>query len=199
MVAQREPHYMTLDEYHELMRKNPDAKYEYIDGQAYLMAGGTANHARISTNVVRQLEDAPGDGLCAVYNSDLSVRLSESCYFFPDATVTCDESDQGEVTAIRSPRVVVEVLSDSTEGYDRGRKFAYYRQCPTLEEYVLVATDHQAVEVFRCTEHGWTAYHAYSLGDTVELVSIGVHIPVAAFYRRTTVKESFETYDSREM
>lgn len=199
MVAQREPYSMTLDEYFELMRKNPDTKYEYLDGQVYLMAGGTANHARISTNVVRQLEDALGDGPCVVYNSDLSVRLSESRYVFPDATVTCDESDQGEVTTIRSPRVIVEVLSGSTEGYDRGRKFAYYRQCPILEEYVLVATDHQAVEVFRCTENGWTAYYAYALGDAVELVSIGVKIPITAFYRRTTVKESFETYDSREI
>ncbi len=199
MVAQREPHSMTLDEYFELMRKNPDAKYEYLDGQVYLMAGGTANHARISTNAVRQLEDALGDGPCVVYNSDLSVHLSESRYVFPDVTVTCDESDQGEVTTIHSPRVIVEVISNPTEGYDRGRKFAYYRQCSTLEEYVLAATDHQTVEVFRCTERGWTAYHAYSLGDVVELASIGVKIPVAAFYRRTTVKESFETYDSREM
>jgi|SRR5579875_2035116 len=188
MVAQRLPQYMTLDEYHELMRKNPDAKYEYLDGQVYVMAGGTANHARISSNVLRQFEDALGDGPCTVYNSDLSVRLSESRYVFPDATVTCDENDQGEVTTIQSPRLVVEILSDSTEGYDRGRKFMYYRQCPTLEEYVLIATDHQAVEVFRRTEDGWTAYHAYAAGDTVELVSIGVTLPVAALYRRTTVK-----------
>ncbi len=190
MVAQRLPQHMSVDEWRELMF-NGHLKYEYIDGRVYLMSGGTANHARIGINVVRVLEDALGNGPCNVYNSDLSVRLSETRYTFPNATVTCDEHDQGEEDMVQSPRLIVEVLSDSTEAYDRGKKFAFYRQCPTIEEYVLIATDHQAVEVFHRTPEGWSAYRArlYSPGDTVEITSLGISFPLADLYRRTTVKE----------
>ena len=191
MVAQRLPQHMTVDEWRELLLNDHDVKYEYVDGRVYLMSGGTANYARIGSNVVRVLEDALGDGPCNVYNSDLSVRLSETRYTFPDASVTCDERDQGEEDRVQSPRLIVEVLSDSTEAYDRGKKFALYRQCPTIEEYVLVATDHQAIEVFHRTPEGWSAYQAclYGPGDTVEIVSLSIQFPVASIYRRTTVKE----------
>ncbi len=111
MVAQRLPQHMSVDEWRELMF-NSHLKYEYIDGRVYLMSGGTANHARIGINVVRVLEDALGNGPCNVYNSDLSVRLSETRYTFPDATVTCDEHDQGEEDMVQSPRLIVGVLSD---------------------------------------------------------------------------------------
>jgi len=190
---------MTIDEWRELVRKSHDVKYEYIDGQVYLMSGGTANHARIGSNVVRALEDALGEGPYNVYNSDLSVRLSETRYAFPDASVTCDERDQGEEDMVQSPRLIVEVLSDSTEAYDRGKKFALYRQCPTIEEYVLIATDHQAVEVFHRTPEGWSAYHArlYGSGDTIELTSLKTQFPLAALYRRTTVKEVLD--DNNEL
>src|SRR5205807_8592596 len=107
----------------------------------------------------------------------------------PDVTVTCDERDMGKITEIQAPRVIVEVLSSSTETYNRGRKFGYYRACPTIQEYVLVATDYQAVEVFRRTVKSWTEYQAYGPGDEVELTSINVRFPLAALYRRTTVLE----------
>src|SRR5260370_41577100 len=83
-----------------------------------------------------------------------------------------------------------EVVSDSPEDYDRGRKFGLYRACPTVQEYVLVATKYQAVEVFRRTPNGWAIYQAYGPGEEVELTSIGVRIPLAAFYRRTDVPEN---------
>lgn len=189
---------MTVNEWRELLLNSHDVKYEYIDGRVYLMSGGTANHARIGSNVVRVLEDTLGDSLCNVYNSDLSVRLSETRYTFPDASVTCDEHDQGEKDMVQSPRLIVEVLSDSTEAYDRGKKFALYRQCPTIEEYVLIATDHQAVEVFHRIPEGWSAYyaHLYGLGDNVEIASLGIQFSLAALYKRTTVKESLDNNDN---
>ncbi len=195
MVAQRSPHYMTVDEWRTLGRISPDAKYEYIDGQVYLMSGGTANSSRIGSNVVRVLEDALGEEPCNVYNSDLSGRLSPTRYTFPDASVTCDERDQGEEDTVQSPRLIVEVLSESTEAYDRGKKFALYRQCPTIEEYVLVSTEYQAVEVFRRTSQGWSAYHAhvYGPGDIVELTSLNIQFPLSTLYGRTTVKETLDS------
>ena len=93
-------------------------------------------------------------------------------------------------TEVQFPRIIVEVLSDSTEAYDRGKKFGYYRACPTIDEYVLVASKYQSVEVYRRTAQGWTAYHAYGPGDEIELTSIDVRFPLAALYRSAVVPET---------
>ncbi len=196
MVAQREPRHMTVDEWRELERTNPDAKYEYIDGQVYLMSGGSLAHSRISSNTVRALEDALGSEPCYVYNSDASVRLSETRYTYPDASVSCDPRDQPttEQLQVQAPRVVVEVLSDSTEGKDRIRKANLYRACPTIQEYVLIATKYQAVEVQRRTGDEWTL-HLFGPGDEIELVSIGIRFPLAVLYRGTAVPEMLNDQD----
>jgi Uma2 family endonuclease len=100
--------------------------------------------------------------------------------------VTCDERDQGAVKEVRAPRVAVEVLSDSTEREDRTEKFALYRACPTVEEYVLIATRYQAVEVYRRAPDDWTV-HVYRPGERVELRSIAVQFAVADLYRLSQV------------
>ena len=143
---------------------------------------------------MRTLEDVLDDSPCNVYNSDVAARLSPTCYTYPDATVTCDERDQAtpDETEIQSPRVVIEVLSESTEAYNRGDKFALYRACLTVQEYVLVSTKCHAVEVFHRALKGWE-YQAYGPDDEVELVSIGVRFPVTVLYRRTTVPERLDT------
>jgi len=192
LVAQpSQPHYMTVEEWRELERQS-EIKHEYIDGRVYAMAGGTLDHSQISNNVVRTLEDVLGERPCRVYNSDAAARLSPTCYTYPDATVTCDERDRGRVTEVQSPRVVVEVLSDSTEARDRGKKFRSYRACPVVQEYVLVATKYQSVEVYRRTPDGWATYHEYGPGDDVELTSIAVTFPLAVLYRRTDVPEDVD-------
>ncbi len=184
MVAEKA--YVSWEEFRALERANPNAKYEYIDGQVRLTSGGSANHARIGLTVCGILDMALQDGPCRVYNSDLHARLSPSRVTLPDATATCDERDQGTVTEIQAPRVIVDVLSDSTEAYDRGEKFGYYRACPTVQEYALIATRRQAVEVFRRTPEVWT-YRPYGPGDEIELESIGVTLSLSALYRLTTV------------
>ncbi len=188
MVAQREPRYMTVDEWRALEQANPDAKYEYIDGLVYFMSGGSLAHARISGNAVRALEDALGDSSCFVYNSDASVRLAETRYTYPDASVSCDPGDlpTTEQRQVQAPRVIVQVLSDSTEGIDRIRKAYLYHACPTVQEYLLVATKYQAVELQRRTGDEWTL-HLYGPEDEIELTSIGVRLPVSALYRGTIV------------
>jgi Uma2 family endonuclease len=190
MVAQPSsspPQKMSVAQWRELERNSHDIKHEYIDGRAYAVSGGSRDHGQIGGNTVRALEDAIGD-TCYVYNSDVAARLSSSRYTYPDATVTCDKRDQPtDDTEILAPRVIVEVLSPSTEAYDRGDKFGYYRVCPTIQEYVLIATKAQGVDVFRRTDHGWSIYQHYGPDDTLELESVGVSIPVAALYRRTDV------------
>jgi Uma2 family endonuclease len=178
------------EEWRELLRTSA-IKYEYIDGWVYAMAGETLDHARIAINVIRALEDGLGHRPCWVYNSDAAARLSARRYTFPDVSVTCDPGDQGQVTEVRAPRVIVEVLSDGTEAYDRGDKFRYYQACSTIEEYVLIATKRQAIEVYRRARRGWT-YELYGPDDTVQLAAIGVQLPCALVYRRTQVPRDVE-------
>jgi Uma2 family endonuclease len=137
-----QPRFMTVDQWRELERYSHDIKHEYINGQVYAMAGGSRAHGRICSNIVRALEDALDDSPCNVYNLDVAACFSLTCYTYPDATVTYDERDQAtpDETEIQFPRVVVEALSESTEAYNRGEKFALYRACPTVQEYVLVST-----------------------------------------------------------
>lgn len=191
VVQPSQPRYMTVDEWRKLEERS-EIKHEYIDGHIYAMAGGSLDHSQIGVNVIVALRNALRRGLCRVYNSDAAVRLSATCYTYPDATVTCDERDHGRIREIRTPRVVIEVLSNTTEAYDRGEKFGYYRECPTVQEYVLVSTKRQLVEVYSRTQQGWTAYHVYGPEDEVVLTSIDVHFPVAMLYELTDVPEIVE-------
>ena len=187
---------MTVDEWRELERTSHDIKHEYIDGQAYAMSGGSLAHDRVGSNTIRALEDAfaAAGSSCDVYNSDVAVRLSPRRYTYPDASVKCDERDQSasDKIEVQAPRVIIEVLSDSTEAYDRGRKFGLYRACPTVQEYVLVATKYQAVEVYRRTPQGWAIYQSYGPGDEIELMSLEVRFPLAALYKNAGVPEAME-------
>ncbi len=186
MVAQPSSDRMSVEEWRELERTSTDVKHEYIDGRVYAMSGGSLAHSSIGINAVRVLQDAlrATDKQCYTYNSDVAARLSSKRYTYPDASVTCDERDKPspDTIEIQSPRVIVEVLSDSTEAYDRGRKLGYYRACPTIEEYVLIASKYQSVEVYRRTQRGWI-YDFYSPEDEIELVSLSISISVAALYR----------------
>jgi len=195
MVAQPSRQYTTVEEWRELERTSHDSKHEYIDGQIYAMAGRSRAHSLVAINMITLLNDKFGDGPCIAYNSDAAARLSPTRYTYPDATVTCDECDQAtpDEREIQVPRVIVEVLSDSTEAYDRGEKSGYYRACPTVQEYVLVATRYQLVEVYHRTPDGWKEFQVYGPGDEIELKSIDVRFPLAALYRRTTVPETLDT------
>jgi len=194
MVAQpSQPHSMTVDEWREL-EEHSEIKHEYIDGQIYAMAGGTLAHSFVAVNVVALLKSILRGRSCRAYNSDAAARLSSTRFTYPDATVTCDERDRPttKLREIKTPRVIVEVLSDTTEAYDRGMKFGFYRECPHVQEYVLVSTKYQLVEVYSRTPKSWE-YHAYGPGDEVELVSIDVHLPLASLYEDTDVLEFLDT------
>ena len=194
MIAEeRERRPMSLDDWRAL-EQSSEVKHEYIDGYVHAMASGTEAHARIAVNALTALDSALGDGPCMVYSSDVAARLSESRFTYPDVMVTCGGTGIASRTntEVGNPTVVVEVLSESTEHYDRTRKFGYYRQCPTLQEYVLVNTDSRLIEVYRRTGDGWGLFSIYGPDDVVELASIGVRIPVSTLYRRTDVPETLD-------
>ena len=187
MVTVEEPHRIGVEEWRDLLLRS-DVKYEYSDGWVYAMAGGTADHSTVALNLTHDLFDALGDGSCRVYNSDLAVRLSPTEYRFPDASVTCDVRDRGAVIEVAFPRLLFEVLSDSTEREDRTTKARLYRGCPTVEEYAFITTRFRAVEVYRRAGDLWIA-EIYLPGDTVVLSSIDVRISVNDLYRRSAVPE----------
>ena len=121
MVAEPDRLMMSVEDYLTLDRSSVEARYEFVDGYVYMLAGGTADHSTISINLTSLLRSSP----CRIYNSDLKVRLSQRRFVYPDASVSCDQRDRGSSDTVQFPHLIVEVLSSSTEAYDRGRKFAY--------------------------------------------------------------------------
>jgi len=174
---------MTVEEYLALDRASPNVRYEYIDGVITMLAGGTANHSSIGVNIASELRTALRGKSCKVFNSDLKVSISKTRYVYPDVSVSCDQRDlRGRGDIIHNPLVIFEVLSPGTQANDRRQKFTYYRNCPSVQEYVLVSTDEKAVDVYRrATEKLWTL-HLFGPGDDVELKSIDVTIPIASIY-----------------
>lgn len=172
---------MSVEEYFELEEHNPDTRYEYLDGYVYMMSGGSANHATISGNIYAMLRSLLRGGPCRVYNSDMKVRISKERYLHPDVVVSCDSRDRGTTDLIRTPRVVVEVLSPSTEARDRGRKLQYYLACPSIEEYLLVDFRAMRIEIYRKEQKKWI-YDAFGADAEVELASLAVRFPVADAY-----------------
>src|SRR5690349_19246068 len=142
------PH-MSVEEYFQLERDNRETRYEYIDGIVTMLAGGTADHSTISVNIASILQRLLRASPCRVYNSDLRVRLLERRYVYPDISISCHERDRGRIDTVQFPRLIIEVLSPSTKEYDRGTKFTYYRECPTVQEYVLIDTQRPLIEIYR--------------------------------------------------
>ena len=173
---------MSVEEYLELEQQN-EQRHEYIDGYMYALAGGTLNHSVISANVGRIIGNALLDGPCRVYSSDARVRLSNSRYVYPDVSVSCDERERGDDHALLYPKVVIEVLSPGTEAYDQGKKFDYYRTCPTLQEYILIDSQRLAVDVFRRANNHLWSFYPYREQDQVVIACLNIEISLHDIYR----------------
>ena len=181
--------WISLEEYHEIERTS-EVKYEYSDGHIYDMSGGTFNHSRIAMNMATKLDTHLSDKPCKVVNSDMKVLPlgDENPSYYPDITVTCSPDDyRGNSTVIRSPRLIIEVLSPSTAYRDRGEKLRVYRACASVEEYVLVSTRRQEVEVYRRVSANEWKNVQYTADQHVTLASIELTISVAEIYAQTDV------------
>ena len=146
--------YYTPEEYLALERK-AEYKSEYINGEIYAMSGASRAHILITVNLTRELSTQLRGRPCEVYASDMRVKVSPTgMYTYPDVAAVCGEArfEDGQVDTLTNPSVIIEVLSPSTEAYDRGEKFAHYRKLQSLAEYVLVAQDKMRVEHF--ARHG---------------------------------------------
>jgi Uma2 family endonuclease len=182
---------MTYAEYVALEASSPD-KHEFLRGEVLAMAGGTPEHAALEAAVARALANAleAAGKPCRVYSANLRVRVEATdfaCY--PDAAVICGPLERSPVdpNAATNPIVVVEVLSDSTESYDRGVKAGHYRRVPSMREYVLVAQHTRLVEVWRKNAQGhWEHATAAGAGESAAIESLGVSVAVDAVYRDPT-------------
>ncbi len=181
MIATREQSPLTPAAYFEWEAQQQE-RYEYFDGEVYAMAGGTLAHADIALNIAAILKPALG-GRCKVRNSDARVGIADTGPFtYPDVSVSCDDRDRTAQQFIQFPCLIIEVLSPSTEAYDRGGKFALYRRLASLQEYVLVSSETQSVEIFRRNPSGSWEFMAYGEGDEIPLASVGLTVAIAAFY-----------------
>ena len=165
-------------------------KSEYYNGDIYAMAGASRNHNQITSNLIvslgRQLEKLP----CSVYSSDMKVRTNTadtSKDSYPDVVLSCDkelfEDDKGDV--LLNPQIIIEVLSDSTEAYDRGLKFFHYQLIPSLQEYVLVSQHYCRVEHYqRRADKQWIYSEFHSMEDNISLATLTCSLMVSEIYRR---------------
>lgn len=159
-------------------------RHEYINGEVYAMSGGTQNHSRIALKFGALLDNHLSNRSCKVFNSDCRVKIVETNdYTYPDVSVSCDPRDKTTPQYITYPCLIVEVLSDSTEAYDRGNKFFRYRQNPQLQDYVLVNSQEIAIDLYRKTENGRWEIINYRAGETVELQSVNLNFPIEQVYR----------------
>ncbi|MDQ2906352.1 MAG: Uma2 family endonuclease [Chloroflexota bacterium] len=183
MVVDPQRMRMSVDEYLAYDRAS-EVKHEYGDGEVIALAGGTIAHNDFTVNMVLLLREQLGRrGPCYAYASDLRVLVAKNHYFYPDVVVSCDIADRQEGSdIIRTPHLVVEVLSPSTEAKDRGYKLRCYQQCSSIQEYVLVNTHVQRVDIYRRQAGGTWLYQSYGAGQDVMLDSLDIHFPMTALY-----------------
>ena len=163
MVASPQKSYLTPEEYLQL-ESNSDLKHEYFNGEILAMAGATDTHVTIALNMAILLRNHLRGSGCRVYISDMKVRIeTKNRFFYPDVMVTCEARDRENSTYKEFPRLIIEVLSDSTEAFDRGDKFADYQSISSLEEYVLINTKKARIECFRRTDDGMWLLQFYEI------------------------------------
>ena len=173
---------MTAEEYLE-WESQQELRHEYVDGEILAMTGGTIPHNEIALNFYTALRLHLRQRGCRANVSDVKVQANQnSRYFYPDLVVTCEPEDLKSRDFIHHPKVIVEVLSPGTASYDRGEKFKYYRQMPSLQEYVLVDSESISVEVYHRGEGKMWLYYAYTNGDEIALESIEFECAIELLY-----------------
>lgn len=201
MVAQGQPQLMTPQEYLDWEDRQP-VKYEYINGEVFAMTGGTIPHNDIAINLTSALKNHLRGKGCKVQMSDAKVGISQNGSFhYPDVMVSCEERDRTARNVIYHPCLIVEVLSPSTEAFDRGRKFASYRRIESLKEYVLIDTDTMNVECYYRKQQGTWELSAYAPNESateidIQLQSIDFHFPITLLYEDVVFPE--DSLDSIE-
>ncbi|WP_341325082.1 Uma2 family endonuclease [Methylotuvimicrobium sp. KM2] len=158
-------------------------KHEFIGGEIFAMVGVTRQHATIAGNLFRFLGNHLSGSPCRVYMADMKLKLDlADAFFYPDVFVTCSESDHKAERYMSEPRLIVEVLSESTEAYDRGEKFANYRKFASLTEYALIDPVARMAEIFRRDDTGHWVLYEFSENEQVHFSSVDLVIDQASLF-----------------
>ena len=186
MSTQPKP-FLTPEQYLEIERQ-AEFKSEYYQGEMFAMAGASRAHDLLAGNLFAAIHQQLRRRPCQIHSSDMRVRVSATgLYTYPDVSVVCGEprfADK-DVDTLLNPTFVAEILSPSTEGFDRGRKFEHYRSIESLAEYLLVAQDRVHVELYtRQTDGRWVLSEASRLEDTLEVPAIGCRLSLADLYEK---------------
>lgn len=174
---------LTPEEYLAFERRSEE-RNEYIDGRLVALSGAGRAHLLIVTNLTRELSAKLRGSGCEVYANEMRVKVTPSGrYVYPDIAVACNpQFEDATIDTLTTPTLIIEVLSDSTEAYDRGEKFIHYRMIDSLQEYVLISQRRMLGERF--ARHGkfWTVVPPCGPGDTLVLDSIGHELPLSEIY-----------------
>lgn len=183
---------MTIAEYLQRERK-AEIKSEFYDGEIFAMAGGSPTHSLIAANIAGEARQLLKDGSCQVFNSDLRIKVDPTgLYTYPDATIVCGDLqfDDDQRDTLLNPTVLVEVLSESTERYDRGRKSQHYRQIPSLKILVLISQEAFHVEWYtRRDDSNWLLQERIGWDESLNLEPLGIQIPLSEIYRGVDLTE----------
>lgn len=168
------------------MEEAAEYRSEFFEGEIFAMAGGSPTHDMICSECLRVVGNAILGSGCETFSSNMKVRNeASSIFYYPDLSVVCGIAEFDEDGVLTNPRIVFEVLSPSTEAYDRGEKFQQYRQIKSLQEYVMVAQRKPQIDVFSKTDAGfWRIDNYDGLDAVIELRSLGIEIKLADIYRR---------------
>lgn len=180
------PKRISPQEYLALERAS-EVRHQYYLGEMFAMSGASREHNLINGSLYRHIAGQLAGGACEAYVNDMRVKVSASgLYTYPDLVVSCADRkfEDAEVDTLLNPVVIGETLSESTEAYDRGKKFAQYKKLESLREYVLVAQDRVCVEHFLRQGEQWILTTLEHLDDTLELPSIGCRVPLRDIYAR---------------
>ncbi len=190
MVTQPEP-YLTPEQYLEGERVS-EIKHEYFQGKIYALAGASSNRNLIAGNVYFALRTQLRNRRCHVYFSDIRIKIPRTgLYTYPDISALCGTPlfDDNHKDNLLNPTIIIEVLSPSTEHYDRGKKFQHYRTIDSLCEYVLIEQDSYHIERYlRQGNAQWTLSEADGLETVVELSSIACRLPLAEVYEEIDIE-----------
>ena len=194
--------YISEAEYAEGEKISP-IKHEWFDGEVFSMAGGTPEHSEIAVNIMIGLGTRLRDKPCRVYNGDLQVKIEATgLRTYPDVSVVCPPKrfDPNDPNALLNPKILIEVLSPSTENYDRTVKFDHFKQIESLTDYLLISTDCVRVEQYKRIENGtWSVETFTSLSEIVTLESADVELPLEEVYERLELPEGLQTRLSPEV
>ena len=176
------PQKLSLSEFLSWENEQPD-RHEFFRGEWFAMVGGRRGHGRVIGNLVRQMGNHLHDGPCQSFSENMKVQVGDEAVLYPDVFVTCDKRFSPNEMVFTEPVLVVEVLSPSTQRYDRSEKFAIYRKLPSLREYVLIDPETRRVEAFRPQQDGSCIYIDMTESGSLTLDCVGLALSLELLFK----------------